>query len=208
MTSGAASAMLLPRRAMAAGRLAAQHARRRPAAAPAPAPSPGPRRSASRRRRGPCGALSRLRSSSAFRSTTVLATDRLSPNTRPAPRLQPQSHAQADAEQRGEHDLADRAGHREPRTASRSDAEKCRPTPNISRMTPISASWPTGRASATKPGVNGPITMPATQVADQRRQAQPVGEIAEARTPARSRRRRWRSARLLDATGVLGFAVH
>ena len=27
------------------------------------------------------------------------------------------------------------------RTESRSFSEKCRPTPNISRMTPISASW-------------------------------------------------------------------
>ena len=39
----------------------------------------------------PCGALSRLRSSSAFRTTTVLATDRLSPNTRPVPAPQPQA---------------------------------------------------------------------------------------------------------------------
>ena len=43
-----------------------------------------------------------------------------------------------------------------PRTASRSVSEKCRPTPNIRRMTPISASWLARSASATKPGVKGP----------------------------------------------------
>ena len=49
------------------------------------------------------------------------------------------------------------------RTASRSASEKCRPTPNISRMTPISASWAARPASATKPGVNGPTAMPASR---------------------------------------------
>lgn len=49
------------------------------------------------------------------------------------------------------------------RTASRSPSEKCRPTPNISSMTPISASWLAMAASATKPGVNGPITTPASR---------------------------------------------
>eukprot|EP00952_Eustigmatos_sp_NYUAD-ZCMA_P007016 29925-Eustigmatos_ZCMA.PRE.1 len=39
------------------------------------------------------------------------------------------------------------------RTESRSSSEKCRPTPNISSITPISASWEAMSASATKPGV-------------------------------------------------------
>ncbi len=47
------------------------------------------------------------------------------------------------------------------RTDIRSLIEKCRPTPNISRITPISASWLASPESATKPGVNGPTQMPA-----------------------------------------------
>ena len=39
-----------------------------------------------------------------------------------------------------------------PRTARRSAGEKCRPTPNISRITPTSASWAAISASATMPG--------------------------------------------------------
>ena len=46
-------------------------------------------------------------------------------------------------------------------TAIRSSSEKCRPTPNISSITPISASWLASPMSATKPGVVGLITMPA-----------------------------------------------
>ena len=65
------------------------------------------------------------------------------------------------------------------RTRSSVEIEKCRPTPNISRMTPISASSEARLASATKPGVNGPIAMPATQVADERRQAHARGEESE-----------------------------
>ena len=49
------------------------------------------------------------------------------------------------------------------RTDSKSLSEKCNPTPNISRMTPTSASWLAMFWSATKPGVNGPMTMPATR---------------------------------------------
>jgi hypothetical protein len=45
----------------------------------------------------------------------------------------------------------------------RSFSEKCRPTPNISRMTPISASAPASAWSATKPGVCGPTTTPASR---------------------------------------------
>lgn len=49
------------------------------------------------------------------------------------------------------------------RTASRSPKEKCRPTPNISSITPISANWLAMAMSATKPGVYGPITTPASK---------------------------------------------
>ncbi len=48
-------------------------------------------------------------------------------------------------------------------TAMRSDTEKCRPTPNMSSITPISASCGASVASATNPGVNGPTAMPATR---------------------------------------------
>ena len=49
------------------------------------------------------------------------------------------------------------------RTSSRSSSEKCRPTPNISNITPISANWPASATSATKPGVPGPIITPASK---------------------------------------------
>ena len=65
------------------------------------------------------------------------------------------------------------------RTDSRSFSEKCRPTPNISRMTPISASSVASDWSATKPGVNGPTSDAGEQIADQRRDAEAVGEGAE-----------------------------
>ena len=65
------------------------------------------------------------------------------------------------------------------RTDSRSFSEKCMPTPNISRMTPISASSGASDWSATKPGVNGPIDDAGGEIADERRDAQPVGERAE-----------------------------
>ena len=58
-------------------------------------------------------------------------------------------------------------------------SEKCSPTPNISRMTPTSASWLAMFWSATKPGVNGPMTIPATQIADQRRQLEALRQHAK-----------------------------
>jgi len=48
-------------------------------------------------------------------------------------------------------------------TASRSSSEKCRPTPNISSITPISDSCEAMAMSATKPGVAGPMAMPASR---------------------------------------------
>ena len=48
-----------------------------------------------------------------------------------------------------------------PLTARRSRSEKCVPTPNISSITPISASCGARCASATQPGVYGPSAMPA-----------------------------------------------
>ena len=54
-----------------------------------------------------------LRSSSARSSTTVLATDKDSPNTRPAPKLQPSSVRHGRADGRGRDDLRHRAGQRD-----------------------------------------------------------------------------------------------
>ena len=74
------------------------------------------------------------------------------------------------------------------RTASRSPSEKCRPTPNISSITPISASCAASATSATKPGVAGPMSdagergsRPAPAAAAARRRS---------RGPARGRSRR------------------
>ena len=64
-------------------------------------------------------------------------------------------------------------------TDTRSLSEKCSPTPNISRMTPISASSAASAASAVKPGVNGPTDDAGQQIADQRLDAQPMGQQAE-----------------------------
>jgi hypothetical protein len=48
-------------------------------------------------------------------------------------------------------------------TASRSSSDRCRPTPNIKSITPISASWDATPTSATIPGVAGPMTTPASR---------------------------------------------
>lgn len=76
----------------------------------------------------------------------------------PAPQMR-----HADTQRRGDRDLPDRTGMATRRTASRSLIEKCSPTPNISRMTPISASSAASFSSATNPGVNGPTATPASR---------------------------------------------
>ena len=122
---------------------------------------------------------SALRSSSARSSTTVLATDSDRPNTRPAPKLQPSRCAMPAPIAVAVTICATAPGSAMERTDIRSLIEKCRPTPNISRMTPISASWPARPQSPTNPGVNGPTAMPATQVADDGRDPQHVRHQSE-----------------------------
>ena len=101
--------------------------------------------------------------SSARSSTTVLATDRHSPNTTAAPRAQPH-HSASSVPSRVATAICTMApGTAMRRTAIRSSIEKCSPTPNISSITPISASWPASPMSATKPGVAGPTMMPASR---------------------------------------------
>jgi hypothetical protein len=163
-----------------------------PAAAPAPAPWPGPRRSASRRR---CG---RVRSRSAAAPAARAAARRSRPPTAPGRRRAPRpgsspAASQADAEQRGEADLHDRAGDGDGlRTESRSFSEKCRPTPNISRITPISASCGPARIGH-EARRERPDQHAGHQVADQRRAASSGWRWRRRRRPAPDRRRWWRS---------------
>ena len=109
----------------------------------------------------PLTVSSALRCSSARSNTTVLATDRANPITRPAPTPQPHRSASATPLAVATAICAIAPGSAMARTASRSLIEKCRPTPNIRRMTPISASWLARLASPTKPGVKGPSATPA-----------------------------------------------
>ncbi len=103
------------------------------------------------------------RVSSARSSTTVLATDRHSPNTSAPPGLQPHHSATPMPSATATAICTMAPGTAMRRTDIRSSSEKCRPTPNISSITPISANCPASPTSATKPGVAGPITMPASR---------------------------------------------
>ena len=101
--------------------------------------------------------------SSARNSTTVLATDKARPNTSAPPTPQPHQYARPKPSAVATAICSTAPGTAMRRTASRSSSEKCRPTPNINSMTPISASSPAMATSATKPGVNGPMRMPASR---------------------------------------------
>jgi hypothetical protein len=103
------------------------------------------------------------RLSSARNSTTVLATDKASPSTKPAPIGQPQHQATPMPIKVATPICTTAPGTATLRTASKSAKEKCSPTPNISNITPISANWPASATSATKPGVPGPIITPASK---------------------------------------------
>ena len=85
------------------------------------------------------------------------------------------------------------------RTASRSSSEKCRPTPNISRMTPISASCGGQVRVGDEARRERPDHDAGEQIADQRRQPQPGGERSRTRRRAPGRRRSWRSGCLRAA---------
>ncbi len=103
------------------------------------------------------------RPSSARSSTTVLATDSARPNTSAAPTLQPHASASAPPSSVATVICTTAPGSAILRTASRSRSEKCRPTPNISSITPTSASCCASDRSPTNPGVPGPMTMPASR---------------------------------------------
>jgi hypothetical protein len=103
------------------------------------------------------------RSWSARSNTTVLATDSDNPNMIPAPNDHPHKIARPAPSAVATMICVNAPGNATRRTAKRSRMEKCVPTPNISRITPISASCGARCASATKPGVNGPTTIPANR---------------------------------------------
>ena len=103
------------------------------------------------------------RDSSALSSTTVLAHESDRPKISPLPQVQPQVQAMNMPSTVARPICTTAPGTAMRLTASRSPIEKCRPTPNISNMTPISASCEAMATSATKPGVEGPMRMPATR---------------------------------------------
>jgi len=106
---------------------------------------------------------SRRRSSIARSSTTVLAVASEKPKTMPSMCDQPISSARPQPSTVATTICATAPGIAMFFTDIRSRSEKCRPTPNISRITPISASCGAICASPTKPGVNGPASTPASR---------------------------------------------
>lgn len=105
----------------------------------------------------------RRRSCKARSSTTVEATESASPKTSPAPIDQPSIQARPAPSAVAKPIWTIAPGTAMARTDNRSFSEKCSPTPNISKMTPISASSLARPASATKQGVFGPTSTPATR---------------------------------------------
>ena len=81
------------------------------------------------------------RSWSTLSRTTVLATDSATPKMSPAPADQPSDQPTSMPSGVATNACASAPGTAMARTDSKSLSEKCKPTPNISRMTPISASW-------------------------------------------------------------------
>ena len=94
--------------------------------------------------------------------TTVLATDSDSPRTSPPPIPQPSATPSIRPRIVAITIWMSAPGIAMPRTAARSRSEKWMPTPNISRMIPMSASSIAISTSALRPGVNGPSRTPAT----------------------------------------------
>ena len=109
----------------------------------------------------PVGVSSSLRSSKARNRTTVLATASARPKTRPVPNGQLHTSAITIPHSVPMPMWTKAAGTATRRTARRSATEKCRPTPNIRRITPSSANSLATSWSPTRPGVNGPRATPA-----------------------------------------------
>lgn len=71
----------------------------------------------------------------------MLATDKARPNTSPCINGQPMLHANAQPSSVATTICASAPGTAIHFTSIRSSSEKCRPTPNISSITPSSESW-------------------------------------------------------------------
>ena len=106
---------------------------------------------------------SRRRSSMARNRTTVLAVASEKPNTMPCTVGQSIAQASAQPSTVATAICTIAPGMAIALTSIRSFNEKCRPTPNISNMIPISASCVASSWSATKPGLKGPTQTPATR---------------------------------------------
>lgn len=111
----------------------------------------------------PAGVPARLCVSSPRSSTTVLATESAMPRTRPAFSGQPNQTPMAKPDSVATALWSKAPGMAIPFTSMRSSRWKWSPTPNISKTTPISASWLASLASPTKPGVKGPMATPASR---------------------------------------------
>ena len=130
----------------------------------------------------PCGVSSSLRSVSARSRTTVLAIESARPSTSPPPMPQPSADPSRCPSSAATIVWTMAPGIAIDRTASRSRIENWMPTPNISRMTPSSASSRAMSVSAIEPGVNGPIDDAGHDVADDRGQPQaPRDQAADER---------------------------
>ena len=91
----------------------------------------------------------------------MLATDTARPRTSPPPTPQPSATPSKVPSTVATMICTAAPGIAMLRTASRSRNEKWIPTPNISRITPSSASSVAISGSAMNPGVNGPMSTPA-----------------------------------------------
>ena len=112
--------------------------------------------------------------------TTVLATERPMPNTRPAVARPAERVARPPSRGRVATTLCTIApGTATRQTATSSSMWNCSPTPNISRMMPTSASCSAMWRSATKPGRVRADEEPGDQVADDGREADAMGRETE-----------------------------
>ena len=126
----------------------------------------------------PCEVSSSPRSVIARSRTTVLATDSASPSTSPPPIPQPRATPSIRPRRVAMTIWMSAPGIAIARTAARSRSEKWIPTPNISRMIPMSASSSAMIDIGDEAGGEGAEHDPGHDVADDRRQSDPLGDEA------------------------------
>src|SRR5262249_22750096 len=110
----------------------------------------------------------------ARRSTTVLATDKARPNTKPVLMDQPSPHARAMPSSVALAICTIAPGIAMRPTDNRSSSEKWRPTPNIRRITPISASFVRQSLIGDVSGRERADEDAGDEIADERRKPQPL----------------------------------